>query len=242
MISTDDLSDVFVEVADTLVDDFDLVDFLHNLSERAARICDALAVGILLADSQGKLQYMAASTEQARLVELFQLQTNEGPCYDCFTMREPVINTNLSTAAGRWPHFAPRAIDAGFGSVHAIPMRLRNEVIGTLNIFGGESGRFDEGDVRVVQALADVATIAILQERSVQRAETLTEQLQGALNSRVIVEQAKGVLSARRGISPEQAFTLMRDHARQHRQRLGVVATAVLTDPDSVSELITPSG
>lgn len=240
MISTAKLSDVFVEVADSLVADFDLVDFLHNLSEHAAAICDAMAAGILLADQHGHLQYMAASTEQGKLVELFQLQNGEGPCFDCFTTQEPVVNTDLATAAGRWPVFAPRALAAGFGSVHAIPMRLRDQTIGTLNIFGDSTGRFDEDDVRVVQALADVATIAILQERSVQRAETLTEQLQGALTSRVTVEQAKGALGTLLGVGPDEAFGLMRAHARAKRQRLGDVALAVVTDPSSVPELTTP--
>lgn len=241
MISTDKLSDVFVEVADTLVDDFDLIDFLHNLTDHAAAICDALATGILLADQHGTLQYMAASTEQAKLVELFQLQNSEGPCFDCYRTGEPIINSDLSVAEDRWPAFAPRALEAGFGSVHAIPMRLRSQIIGTLNIFGRDNGHFDQADVRIVQALADVATIAILQERNVHRAETLTEQLQGALNSRITVEQAKGVLSTLRGVDTDQAFALMRTHARETRRRLADVATAVLTDPASVPTLTTRS-
>lgn len=241
MISTEKLSDVFVEVADTLVADFDLVDFLHNLTERAAMICDALAAGILLADSHGDLQYIAASSEQAELVELFQIQKSEGPCFDCFRIRAPVVNSDLSSATDRWPSFSPRAIEAGFSSVHAIPMRLRDDVIGTLNIFGSDTGRFDLADVRVVQALADVATIAILQERSVQRAETLTEQLQGALNSRITIEQAKGALSKLRAMDTDQAFVLMRSYARDQRVRLVDVALAVLTDPTSVSALTDPS-
>lgn len=237
MISTERLSDVFVEVADTLVADFDLVDFLHNLTDRAASICDAMAVGILLADQHEDLQFMAASTEQAKLVELFQLQNSEGPCLDCFHSGEPVINSDLATAIERWPVFAPRAIEAGFGSVHAIPMRLRNHVIGTLNIFGSETGRFDDSDVRIVQALADVATIGILQERSVERAETLTEQLQGALNSRIVIEQAKGALSKLRGVDIDEAFALLRDYTRSNHLRLVDVGRAVLTDPASVAGL-----
>lgn len=241
MISTEKLTDVFVEMADTLVADFDLVDFLHNLTERAVTICDAMAAGILLADQHGDLQYMAASSEQAELVELFQIQSSQGPCHDCFHTREPVINSDLSTAANRWPAFAPRAIQAGFSSVHAIPMRLREEVVGTLNIFGSATGHFDEADVRVVQALADCATIAILQERSVLRAETLTEQLQGALNSRITIEQAKGALSKLRGVDTDQAFRLLRDHARSNNQRVADVAVAVLTDATSVPSLTNPS-
>ncbi|MEO6470896.1 MAG: GAF and ANTAR domain-containing protein [Aeromicrobium sp.] len=242
MISAERLSDVFVEVADTLVADFDLVDFLHNLTDRAASICNALAVGILLADQHGDLQFMAASTEQAKLLELFQLQTSEGPCLDCFRTREPVVNSDLMTAVERWPVFAPRALEAGFGSVHAIPMRLRNDVIGTLNIFGSKTERFNDSDVRIVQALADVATIAILQERSVERAETLTEQLQGALNSRIVIEQAKGALSKLRNVGIDEAFALLRNYARENQMRLVDVGRAVVTEPQSVSGLTKIAG
>lgn len=242
MISAERLSDVFVEVADTLVADFDLVDFLHNLTDRAVSICDAEAVGILLADQHGDLQFMAASTEQAKHLELFQLQNYEGPCLDCFRTREQVINSDLDAAVERWPNFAPRATAAGFGSVHAIPMRLRNEVIGTLNIFGGKNVRFDDRDVGIVRALAHVATIAILQARSVERAETLTEQLQGALNSRIVIEQAKGALSRMRDVDIDEAFALLRAYARMHQMRLAEVSMAVLTEPTSVSDLVSPRG
>jgi GAF domain-containing protein len=241
MISSEKLSAVFVEMADTLVDDFDLVDFLHSLTGHATEIADAMAAGILLADHRGLLRFMAASSDQSRVVELFQIQNSEGPCLDCFQTGTAVINTDLRSAGGRWPVFAPTATDAGFGSVHALPMRLRDQVIGTLNIFGAEGARLDAADVAVVQALADVATIAILQERSVRRAETLTEQLHGALNSRVAIEQAKGALSKMLGVSTEQAFAMMRTHARSHRQRLEDVAQTVLDDPRSIPELTTPS-
>lgn len=237
MISADELSAVFVEVADTLVDNFDLVEFLYNLSEHAAVICDATAVGILLADQQGSLQYIAASTERAGLVELFQLQNSEGPGYDCFQSGKAVVNLDLAHSAERWPEFAVLAVRAGFQSVHAIPMRLRADVIGTLNIFGNEGVRLEATDVRVVQALADVATIAILQARNVLRAETLSEQLQHALVSRVAVEQATGALSKLRGVDTDQAFMLMRSFARSNRQRLGDVAKAVLHDPASIPVL-----
>jgi GAF domain-containing protein len=241
MISTEQLSDVFVEIADTLVDDFDVVDFLHNFSQRATSICDAMAVGILLTDQQGRLQFMAASSAAAELLELLQLQGSEGPCMDCFSTGAPVINSDLATAGDRWPVFAHMALSAGYGSVHALPMRLRDQVIGTLNIFGGEAGHFDEADVRIVQALADVATIAILQERNVQRAETLTEQLQAALRSRIVIEQAKGALSKLRGVTPEEAFELMRSYARANRRRLADVSLAVLSDPATVTDLIAAS-
>lgn len=237
MISAERLSDVFVEVADTLVADFDLIDFLHNLTERASSISDALAVGILLADQHGVLQFIAASNEQARLLELFELQKSEGPCFDCFQTGRPVVNSDLASATERWPVFAPKANDAGMGSVHAIPMRLRETVIGAMNIFGSGSARFDEADIRIVQALADVATIAILQERNVTRAETLTEQLYDALNSRVVIEQAKGALSRIRGVTADEAFKLLRRHARDNQLRLIEVCRAVLNEPATVARL-----
>ncbi|MGH3357816.1 MAG: GAF domain-containing protein, partial [Nocardioidaceae bacterium] len=168
-----------------------MVDFLHNLTTHTAAISGADAVGVLLADQRGRPRYMGASEDRARLLELFELQNEQGPRLNCFRTRSPVINSDLCETTPRWPLFAPRAVDAGFRSVHAIPMRLRERVIGTLSLFGGESVRFDTGDVRIVQSLADVATIAILQERAIQRAEILTERLQNALNSRVVIEQAK---------------------------------------------------
>jgi GAF domain-containing protein len=231
MISTTQLSSVFVEVADTLVDDFDLVDFLHTLTDHAAEISGAEAVGLVLADHRGALRFMAASNESGRALELFQLQNHEGPCLDCYRNRQPVVNADLRQAGDRWPQFAPQAIGAGFLSVHAFPMRLRNEVIGALNLFGTADTRFEPEDVRVVQALADVATISILQERAVAHAELLSEQLQGALNSRIIIEQAKGALAHRRGCTVDQAFAMLRAEARTTRRRLVDVANDVLIEP-----------
>lgn len=228
MISTERLTDVFVEVADTLITDFDLVDFLHKLTDHAAAVSGAEAVGLMLADQQGQLRYMAASNETGKMLELFQLQNAEGPCLDCFSTRDPVINADLAAASDRWPKFAPAAIAAGFQSVHAFPMRLRDSVIGALNLFGHADVAFKEEEVRVVQALADVATIGLLQERSIARSDSLTEQLQGALNSRIVIEQAKGALARQEGTTPAAAFELMRSEARQTRRRLVDVATDVI--------------
>jgi len=228
MISTERLTEVFVELADTLVAEFDLVDFLQDLTDHAAAVSHADAVGIVLADHQGRLQFMASSNEPGRALELFQLQHDEGPCLDCFRDRAPVVNADLATAREVWPQFAPRAIEAGFQSVHAFPMRLRQDAIGALNLFGSRPLSFDPVDVRIVQALADVATIAILQQRELARAEALTEQLQGALNSRILVEQAKGALAQRDQITPDEAFNRMRGRARSERRALLEVATEVL--------------
>ena len=237
MIAVDRLPAVFVEMADTLVDDFDLVEFLHNLTDHVASVSGADAVGLVLADQRGSLQFVAASNESGAALELFQIQNSEGPCQDCFRTRQPVVNTDLGNAESLWPTFAPRARDAGFQSVHAFPMRLRDEAIGALNLFGTSAVRFEDEEVLVVQALADVATIAIIQERSIARAEALTEQLQGALISRVVIEQAKGALSRMLDISVDEAFLILRSRARSSRRRLSEVSREVLDaggpSPDS---------
>ena len=176
---------------------------------------------------------MASSNESGRTLELFELQHSEGPCVDCFRSAQPVVNADLAHARERWPHFAPLAIQSGLGSVHAFPMRLRDRVIGALNLFGKSDHRFESADARVVQALADVATIAILQERHISRAEALSEQLQGALNSRILIEQAKGALAQRAGVSIDDAFEMLRAEARSSRLRIAEVATAVLTNGHS---------
>jgi GAF domain-containing protein len=173
---------------------------------------------------------MAASNPNGETLELFQLQNSEGPCLDCFTTGEPVVNADLAHAADRWPTFAPRALQLGYQSVHAFPMRLRDHIIGALNLFGSADSLFDAADVRVVQALADVATIALMQERTIRRAEELTEQLQGALTSRIVVEQAKGAVAALRGITTDEAFELLRSRARSSQKRLVEVAQAVLEE------------
>jgi GAF domain-containing protein len=230
MISTARMSDLFVEVADTLVDEFDVIDFLHNLVVHAAAISEADAAGLMLTDQMGHLEFMAASNANGEHLELFQLQSAEGPCLDCFATGEPVVNADLSQATDRWPTFAPRAIELGYRSVHAFPMRLREHIIGALNLFGSADTVFEETDARIVQALADVATIALMQERTIRRAEELTEQLQGALTSRVVIEQAKGAVAALEGVTPDQAFEVMRGRARSSRQRLVDVAQAVLNE------------
>ena len=228
MISNERLTELFVEVADTLVADFDIIDFLHTLTDHAAAVSGAEAVGLMLADHHGQLRYVAASNETGKMLELFQLQNQEGPCLDCYSSQAPVVNADLSSANDRWPNFAPKAIAAGFQSVHAFPMRLRGTTIGALNLFGHADVEFEELDVRVVQALADVATIALLQERAIARSEALTEQLQGALNSRIVIEQAKGALAQTEGSSPAEAFELLRAEARSSRRRLVDVASDVL--------------
>ncbi|CAN5706207.1 GAF and ANTAR domain-containing protein [soil metagenome] len=228
MISIEKLSDVFVEMADTLVDDYDSVDFLHQLTEHAAAISGAEAVGLMLGDHQRRLQFFAASSDTGRQLGLSQLQLGEGPGLDCFTTRAPVVNAELALPGTRWPRFAPVALAAGVACAHAFPMRLRQEVIGALSLFTGAEVTLDPADQRVVQSLADIATIAILQERNITRAEALTEQLQGAFNSRIVIEQAKGALAQQEGITPDMAFHLLRDRARSAQRKLVDVAREVL--------------
>jgi transcriptional regulator with GAF, ATPase, and Fis domain len=221
------LTDVFVELADTLVDDFDMTDFLHMLTERCVQLLGVSAAGLLLTDERGSLQLVAASSERTRVLELFQLQDDEGPCLDCFRGGEPVSVADLG-AVHRWPRFTAAAAAVGFSSVHALPMRLRNEVIGALNLFDVRSNTLDGGRLRVGQALADVATIGLLQQRAIRQRDTLTEQLQTALNSRVLIEQAKGVVAERLGANMDEAFTLLRRQARRTNQPMGALSQAIV--------------
>jgi GAF domain-containing protein len=221
------LVDVFVEMADTLVDEFDVIDFLYTLTARCAQLLHISAAGLLLTDQQGTLQVVAASSERTRLLELFQLQTDEGPCVDCFRSGEPVSVADLASV-DRWPRFTAAAAKVGFTAVHALPMRLRSEVIGALNFFDADSGPLAESKLRIGQALADVATIGLLQQRAIHRRDALTEQLQTALNSRVLIEQAKGVLAERLHLDVDDAFALLRDGARSHNRRLSELAQAIV--------------
>src|ERR1700724_1565054 len=232
------LSETFVELTDTMVAGFDVIDFLHVLTDRSVQLLDVSAAGLLLADPRGELRVVAASSEAARLLELFQIQSAQGPCLDCFRAGQPVAAADLAGAARRWPRFVPAARRAGFAAVQPLPMRLRDQVIGALNLFRAAPGAFDPADVRIGQALADVATIGLLHERTMRRSDTLNEQLQAALNSRVIIEQAKGKLAERLGIDVNEAFSLLRDQARNRNERLSDLArafvdgTQTITGPD----------
>jgi transcriptional regulator with GAF, ATPase, and Fis domain len=228
-MDADLLSDTFVELADTMVADFDVIDFLHLLTDRSVVLLSASAAGVMLADPRGELRVAASSNEAAGLLELFQIQNDQGPCLDCFRTGQPVTAADLAGPGQRWPRFATAATGSGFRAVEALPMRLRDQVIGALNLFRAAAGPFDPAELRVGQALADVATIGLLHERNVRRSETVAEQLQGALNSRVVIEQAKGKLAERRSIEMDQAFILLRDYARNSNQRLTDVARNFVT-------------
>ncbi|MFC3961275.1 GAF and ANTAR domain-containing protein [Nocardia jiangsuensis] len=232
-LSTDErearLVDAFVHMADTLVDDYDVVDVLHDLVIHCVRFFDAATAGIVLSDQRGSLQVLASSTEQTRVLELYQLQTSAGPCWDCVHTGGSVLIPDLTAAAGRWPLFVPRALDEGFASVHAIPMRLRGETIGALNLFGRVPGAMPEQDLRAVQALADTATIGILQDRAIRRGEVLAQQLKTALANRTTIEQAKGVLVHAGDIDMDQAFQALRRYGRRRGARLSEIAKHLVT-------------
>ena len=222
------IADTFVELADTLVSEFDLLEFLHTLIERTVALVDADAGGIMLADQHGKLEVLAASTPATRLVELFELQHDEGPCLDAFRSGQSVSRVDAAAMHAAWPSFTPRLAQAGFASAQALPLRLRNEVIGALNVFRVSPEALSDADMKLARALADVATVGIIQQRMISARELLAQQLQQALDSRVRIEQAKGVLAERAGISVDEAFVLMRSHARNTGAHLRQVVEGVL--------------
>ncbi len=223
------LSRAFVGLADTLVDDYDIIDLLDQLVSYSVELLAADAAGIMLADSRRNLRVVAWSHEDVELMELLQLQSDQGPCVECFRTGAPVSVPDLADEAGRWPAFVAAVADRGaYRSVHALPLRLRREAIGTMNLFHRQPGALPDADLAVGQALSDVATIGILQERAIRRSDVLTEQLQAALNSRVIIEQAKGVLAQHGGLSMDEAFGRLRRYARTHNGLLSEVARQVV--------------
>lgn len=233
------LVSAFVDMADTLVDDYDVVELLHRLADHCVTLVGADAAGLLLADQRGGLQVMATSDERARLLELFQLQADQGPCMDAYRTGQVIEVNDLSAARDRWPVFVPEALAEGYRSIQAVPMRLRGQVIGALNLFSRGSDPLHEQDLRVVRALADTATIGILQERAVRRGEVLTEQLQSALNSRIVIEQAKGLLAHANQIQSGEAFEQLRAYSRSHNVRFAEVAGMLLSGALQPSELAT---
>lgn len=234
--STTLLSRTFVQLADSLVDAFDIIELLTLLSHRCVELFDAGAAGILLGDQRGTLRVVAASTEQVRLLELFQLQNDEGPCLECFSSGERVLSGDLANAA-TWPLFSAEALAAGFHSVQAFPLRLRDSVIGTLNIFRTDQAALVEEDLQLCQALADVATIAVLQNQAAVEAQNVNGQLQRALDSRITIEQAKGILAERTHVDMTEAFDQLRGYARANNRQLSQVAAAVVSGALAASAL-----
>lgn len=228
MVTQQRLLEVFVELTDTLVTEFDVVDFLQSVTETSIELLDADAAGLMLADQHGALQVMASTSQETRILELLELQHAEGPCLDCYQQAAAVVNIDPDEAEARWPTFGKAVRAAGFASVHAIPLRLRDEVIGAINLFLARPGTLTEQDLALGQAIADIATISLLQERALQEHQLLSEQLQGALNSRIIIEQAKGVFAERHGVPTEAAYKTIRAHARNTNQTLLTVASHVM--------------
>ena len=225
------IGQTLVELADTLVADFDVVELLTRLTDRCVEVFDVTAAGLMLAAPAGDLRVMASSSEAMRVLELFELQAQEGPCLDCFRTGRPVVNENLAAADRLWPRFGPKARAAGFRAVQALPMRLRGSVIGALNLFHQTPGTMSDPDVDAAQAFADIATIGILQHRAALDATVLTEQLNLALTSRIAIEQAKGMIAERENLTMDEAFAALRNHARRHNLRLADVAHSVIDRP-----------
>jgi transcriptional regulator with GAF, ATPase, and Fis domain len=231
------LTEIFVSLADTLVDDYDVVELMERLAHACVELLNATSAGLLIIDQRGSLQVVASSSQEMHLLELFQIQSDEGPCRDCVRSGVPVSAPDLAAAVDRWPAFAPAATAAGFTALQALPLRLRTETIGALNLFFAGRPLLNDRDMRVAQALADVATIGILQQRAVHRGAVLAEQLQRALNSRIVIEQAKGVIAEHGKLGMDQAFDVLRKHARDHNLKLSDLAAAVSRGDITPSQL-----
>jgi GAF domain-containing protein len=217
-----------VEMADTLVDDYDVVDLLTGLADRCVSLLDVSAAGVMLASPEGSLGLVASSSEAMRLLELFELQTQEGPCLDAFRTGQSVEHENLQAGSGRWPSFSAAALQAGFASALALPLRLREATLGALNLLRVTRAPMDEADIIVARAFADLATLSIIHHRTAAEAQRLNEQLSAALTSRVVIEQAKGVIAERADVDLAEAFSRLRRYARNHNRRLTDVARAAI--------------
>jgi GAF domain-containing protein len=237
------LISTMVELADTLVEDFDVVELFSLLTDRCVELLDVTASGLMLSAPSGELRLAASSSERIRVVELFEIQADEGPCPDCFRTGAPVINADLA-ASSAWPRFTPMALEAGFRAVHAVPMHLRERTIGALNLFRDEPGQLSGEDVAAAQAFADVATIGILQHQANLNYQSLNAQLNRALESRIVIEQAKGMISERTGVDMDAAFSRLRGHARNHNLLLADVARSIVDGsvPAGTLDVVRPAG
>lgn len=223
-----EVTEAFVSLVNSLVDDVDVIDLLTGLTTDCARLLDITSAGLLLADARGTLHVVAASSEATRNLDLFQLQRDQGPCLDCYRTGTAVGVADLGADAARWPLFVDAALGAGIRSVHAVPMRLQSTVLGALGLFGDSVGAMRDDDLALAQALAHVASVAIVQGRVAQDAATVTVQLQTALTSRVLLEQAKGSIAQRGNLTMDLAFAALRNYARDRNERLADVSSAVV--------------
>lgn len=224
-----DIIRAFVDLSAELVDDYDMLEMLSSLTTNCAGLLDVASAGLLIADGSGSLHLAAASSERTWHLELFQLQRNEGPCLDAFHALSPVIAPDLAAEKQRWPMFSQAALMAGFKSVHAVPMQLRGQGIGGLGLFGTHVGRLQDSDLELAQALAHVASVAIVNERAAADHATVSSQLQHALTSRIALEQAKGAIAHSLDLEVDEAFTVLRRYARDHGRKLVDIATMVVT-------------
>jgi GAF domain-containing protein len=217
-----------VELADNLVEDFDVIDLLTTLADRCVEVLGVASAGIMLATAPGDLQVLASSSEAMRDLELFEIQSQEGPCLDCHRTGVPVAHPDLTVGDSPWPRFGPQAIAAGYRAVHALPLRLRGTTIGALNLFDTASPGLGDDDLAIAQSFADVATIAVLQDRALLESHRLSTQLQEALTTRIVIEQAKGMVAERRGLTIDAAFEDLRAAARSSSIRLGEFAREIV--------------
>lgn len=236
------LAQRFVALADTLVDDYDVVEVLDGLMSTCLDLLEVDEAGLLLNDAQGNLQRVASSSEETRLLELLQVQTREGPCFEAVQTGQAIMVPDIAQSRGRWPAFAERSAADGFRSVYAFPLRLRDATIGGLNLFGSHLDALDEEARVIAKALADIATIGILQQRSIHRTSLLAENLQRALNTRIVVEQAKGILAERGGLPMEETFAVLRSYARSHNLKLSDLAHAVVYPPHLADRVLDSAG
>ena len=218
----------FVRLADTLVDNFDVIDFLRLLTERCIDLIDVDEAAIMLASPSGPLQAVASSSERSHLLELFEIQNKDGPCLDAYRLGVAVWSEDLNLELDRWPTFTPEAMAVGFRSVYSLPLRLRSDVIGALNLLRIEAGALTERDAELASAMSEIATVGLIQERTIRQAQSMQSGLESALTSRVRIEQAKGILSERSNITVDEAFVLLRNHARHERIGLSQVAADVV--------------
>ena len=231
------LASAFVRLADTLVADYDVVELTRQLIDDAMALLPISAAGIVLTDPDGKLHVFAASSEHSKLLELLQIQADAGPCLLACRSGEPILVDDLSVEPHRWPAFAMRAVEYGFASVSALPLRLRDDRIGALNLFRTESGAMPQTELAIGQALADVAAVGILHERIHTHTATINQQLQTALKTRLVIEQAKGIIAERADVDMDEAFSLLRARARSTQTRLADVAQRVVDGTETAAIL-----
>jgi GAF domain-containing protein len=231
------VTETFVVLADTLADPFDVIDLLHELTHRCVELLDVQGAGLMLADPGASLRVPASAGQGARLLELFQLEHDEGPCLDAYRSGRQVTESDFRTSGQRWPRFSPRAVEAGYLSVQSLPLRLHGDVLGAMNLFGVRPQPLTPDQLGLAQAFADITAISIVQDRLTRDRAVLNEQLVHALTSRVAIERATGIVAGRLTMDVEQAFTLLRSVCRRHNRRLSALSEDIVTGAVDVLSL-----